>query len=130
MTYNGMAYVGINIDTRAIPDPEVFVEHIRAAFDEVLAIADPDARAVRGPALRDARDRARSAPARRGRRGEASAGEEGRAGRRRPRRRGPPTEEGPRRRRLTVASGGACWPVARRAVLALRRVRHRGVAVG
>ena len=48
MTYNGIAYVGINIDTRAIPDPEVFVECIRAAFDEVLAIADPDARAVLG----------------------------------------------------------------------------------
>ena len=48
MTYNGTAYIGINIDTRAIPDPEVFIECIRAAFDEVLAIADPDARAVVG----------------------------------------------------------------------------------
>ena len=28
MTYNGIAYVGINIDTRAIPDPDAFVEHI------------------------------------------------------------------------------------------------------
>jgi hypothetical protein len=48
MTYNGIAYVGINVDTRAIPDPGVFLECIRAAFDEVLAIADPDARAVLG----------------------------------------------------------------------------------
>jgi WS/DGAT/MGAT family acyltransferase len=48
MTYNGTAYVGINVDTRAIPDPGVFLECIRAAFDEVLAIADPDARAVLG----------------------------------------------------------------------------------
>jgi diacylglycerol O-acyltransferase len=48
MTYNGTAYVGINIDTRAIPDPAVFIECIRAAFDEVLAIADPQARAVVG----------------------------------------------------------------------------------
>jgi diacylglycerol O-acyltransferase / wax synthase len=48
MTYNGTAYIGINIDTRAIPDPEVFIECIRVAFDEVLAIADPDARAVLG----------------------------------------------------------------------------------
>jgi hypothetical protein len=48
MTYHGMAYVGINIDTRAIPDPEVFLECIRAAFDEVLAIADPQAHATVG----------------------------------------------------------------------------------
>ena len=48
MTYNGTAFIGLNIDTRAIPDPEAFVECIRAAFDEVLAIADPDARAVVG----------------------------------------------------------------------------------
>jgi WS/DGAT/MGAT family acyltransferase len=48
MTYNGMALVGLNIDTRAIPDPDVFVEHLRAAFDGVLAIADPAARATVG----------------------------------------------------------------------------------
>ncbi len=48
MTYNGTAYIGINVDTRAIPDPDVFIDCIRAAFDEVLAIADPDARAVVG----------------------------------------------------------------------------------
>ncbi len=48
MTYNGVAYIGINMDTRAIPDPEVFVEHIRVAFDEVLAIVDPQARATLG----------------------------------------------------------------------------------
>jgi WS/DGAT/MGAT family acyltransferase len=48
MTYNGIAVVGINIDTRAVPDPEVFVEHLRAGFDEVLAIADPEAHATVG----------------------------------------------------------------------------------
>jgi WS/DGAT/MGAT family acyltransferase len=48
MTYNGVAYIGINIDTRAIPDPEDFVEHIRAGFDQVLAIVDPSARATVG----------------------------------------------------------------------------------
>ena len=37
MTYNGTGYVGLNIDTRAIPDPDVFIEHIRAGFDDVLA---------------------------------------------------------------------------------------------
>lgn len=48
MTYNGVAYIGLNIDTRAIPDPEVFIEHIRAGFDEILAIADPTAHASVG----------------------------------------------------------------------------------
>jgi hypothetical protein len=48
MTYHGSAYVGVNIDTRAIPDPAVFLEHLRAAFDEVLAIADPTAHAELG----------------------------------------------------------------------------------
>jgi diacylglycerol O-acyltransferase / wax synthase len=48
MTYAGTAYVGLNIDTRAIPDPDSFIEHIRAGFDQVLAIADPDVRAVVG----------------------------------------------------------------------------------
>ena len=48
MTYNGTAYIGLNIDTRAIPDAEVFVEHIRSGFDQVLAIADPEARATVG----------------------------------------------------------------------------------
>ncbi|MCU0262579.1 MAG: WS/DGAT domain-containing protein [Candidatus Nanopelagicales bacterium] len=48
MTYHGTAYIGINIDTRAVPDPDAFVEFIRAAFDDVLAIADPDAHAVLG----------------------------------------------------------------------------------
>lgn len=36
LTYNGHAYVGLNIDVRAIPDPEVFAEHIAAGFQEVL----------------------------------------------------------------------------------------------
>ena len=48
MTYSGVAYVGVNIDTRSIPDADVFIEHLRAGFDEVLAIADPDAHAVVG----------------------------------------------------------------------------------
>ena len=68
MTYNGTGYVGLNIDTRAIPDPEVFVQHIRAGFDQVLATADPAARATvgvhsgRAPAAPAPRQRARSVP--------------------------------------------------------------------
>jgi WS/DGAT/MGAT family acyltransferase len=48
MTYHGTAYIGINVDTRAIPDPEVFIDHIRRAFDEMLATVDPEARCVVG----------------------------------------------------------------------------------
>lgn len=45
MTYNGVAHVGVNIDTRAVRDPDVFLDHLRAAFEQVIAIADPQARA-------------------------------------------------------------------------------------
>ncbi len=48
MTYNGTGFVGVNIDTRAIPDPDVFVEHLRRGFDAVLAISSPDAHATVG----------------------------------------------------------------------------------
>ncbi len=48
MTYDGTAFVGVNLDARAIPDPEAFVEHLRAGFDEVLAIADPTVHAMAG----------------------------------------------------------------------------------
>ena len=65
MTYNGTAYVGINIDTRAIPDPEAFVEDIRAAFDEVLAITDPQAHAVTGLHSGSGTAPAKKAPAKR-----------------------------------------------------------------
>lgn len=48
MTYNGVCYVGLNIDTRAVPDADDFVEHVRAAFDDILAIADPSLHATIG----------------------------------------------------------------------------------
>jgi diacylglycerol O-acyltransferase / wax synthase len=48
MTYNGTGFVGVNIDTRAIPDPDVFVEHLRAGFDAVLALSTPEAHATLG----------------------------------------------------------------------------------
>lgn len=38
MTYDGRAYVGVNIDARAVPDPGVFVDSLLAGFDEVLAL--------------------------------------------------------------------------------------------
>ena len=48
MTYSGTAFVGVNIDTRAIPDPDAFLEYLRAGFDQILALADPEAHAVIG----------------------------------------------------------------------------------
>ncbi len=53
MSYDGACCVGVNIDTAAIPDPEVLIECVREGFDEVLSLAgvhDP----VRLP-LRDGR---------------------------------------------------------------------------
>ena len=43
MTYNGIAFVGVNIDTRAIPDTDAFVKHLVAGFEEVLAVAGSEA---------------------------------------------------------------------------------------
>jgi hypothetical protein len=44
MTYNGIAFVGINIDTRAIPDTDTFIEHVVAGFEEILALAGTEAK--------------------------------------------------------------------------------------
>ncbi len=48
LTYDGTAFVGLNIDTRSVPDADAFVEHIRTGFDHVLAIGDPQVRASIG----------------------------------------------------------------------------------
>jgi WS/DGAT/MGAT family acyltransferase len=40
MSYRGICHVGINTDTGAIPDPEVFARCMREGFDEVLALVD------------------------------------------------------------------------------------------
>ena len=39
MSYCDTCYVGINIDTGAVPDPDVLMDCMRNGFDEVLAIA-------------------------------------------------------------------------------------------
>ena len=39
MSYCGTCYLGVNVDTGAVPDPEVLVECLRRGFDEVLTIA-------------------------------------------------------------------------------------------
>ena len=40
MSYRGTCHMGINTDTGAVPDPEVFARCMREGFDEVLALAD------------------------------------------------------------------------------------------
>ena len=39
MSYCGTCFVGINIDTGAVPDPDVLMGCLQSGFDEVLAIA-------------------------------------------------------------------------------------------
>ena len=38
MSYCGTCYVGLNIDTGAVPDPERLMDCMRQGFDEVLAV--------------------------------------------------------------------------------------------
>ena len=38
LSYCGTCFVGVNMDTGAIPDPDVFMDALRAGFDEVLAV--------------------------------------------------------------------------------------------
>ena len=39
MSYDGKAEIGVNIDTEAVPDPEVFMDSLKASFDQVIATA-------------------------------------------------------------------------------------------
>jgi diacylglycerol O-acyltransferase len=39
LSYDGTCYVGVTIDTAAVPDHEVFADCLREGFDEVLALA-------------------------------------------------------------------------------------------
>ncbi|MGB8021675.1 MAG: wax ester/triacylglycerol synthase domain-containing protein [Candidatus Nanopelagicales bacterium] len=48
LTYHGTMFVGLNIDTRAVPDPAVLAAHVVGGFDQVLAMGDPAARARAG----------------------------------------------------------------------------------
>jgi hypothetical protein len=38
LSYDGTCCVGVNMDTAAIPDGDVFMECLREGFDEVLAL--------------------------------------------------------------------------------------------
>ena len=39
MSYCGTCFVGVNIDTGAVPDPEVLMDCMRIGFDEILDTA-------------------------------------------------------------------------------------------
>jgi diacylglycerol O-acyltransferase / wax synthase len=51
MSYCGICYIGVNIDTGAIPDPDVLMDCMADGFDEVLAVAGGSGR-VAAPARR------------------------------------------------------------------------------
>jgi hypothetical protein len=38
MSYCGTCYVGVNIDTGAVPDPNVLMDCLQNGFDEILAV--------------------------------------------------------------------------------------------
>jgi WS/DGAT/MGAT family acyltransferase len=38
MSYDGMANIGINVDSGAVPDPDVFLDSVREGFAEVVAV--------------------------------------------------------------------------------------------
>jgi diacylglycerol O-acyltransferase len=46
MSYCDTCFVGVNIDTGAVPDPNVLMDCLRNGFDEVLAVAGGTGRAV------------------------------------------------------------------------------------
>jgi diacylglycerol O-acyltransferase / wax synthase len=46
MSYCDTCYVGVNIDTGAVPDPDVLMDCLRNGFDEVLAVGGGTGRAV------------------------------------------------------------------------------------
>jgi hypothetical protein len=39
VTYNGRCFVGVNTDTRAIPDNTCMIDSLRAGFDEIAELA-------------------------------------------------------------------------------------------
>ncbi len=45
VSYDGSCFVGVNIDTGAIPDGNVMLECLRESFDEIIALGASDARA-------------------------------------------------------------------------------------
>ena len=46
MSYSGTCCVGINIDTGAVPDPDVMMDCLQNGFDEVLTVGGGTAHAM------------------------------------------------------------------------------------
>ncbi len=46
MSYCGTCYVAVNVDTGAVPDPDVMMDCLREGFDEVLAVGGGTEHAV------------------------------------------------------------------------------------
>lgn len=62
MSYNGVAQVGVNIDTLAVPNPAELVDDLRAGLEEIATLARPaEAAAEKAPAKN--RRAAKKAPA-------------------------------------------------------------------
>jgi WS/DGAT/MGAT family acyltransferase len=47
MSYDGMANIGVNVDSGAVPDPDAFLTSLRDGFAEVVAVGHPAARRQR-----------------------------------------------------------------------------------
>jgi hypothetical protein len=41
MSYNGVAQVGVNVDTLAVPNPAELVDDLRAGLEEIIALGAP-----------------------------------------------------------------------------------------
>jgi len=55
-SYDGTACIGVNMDTAAIPDPDVFMACLRDGLDEIRAVgAPPPAEAKAAPRKSQAR---------------------------------------------------------------------------
>ena len=72
MSYNGVAQLGINVDTGAVPDPEVLVEALVRGLDDVLDVGREDATAP-GGAASGRKAPARKAPVRKASTGRTTA---------------------------------------------------------
>jgi diacylglycerol O-acyltransferase / wax synthase len=46
MSYCDTCFAGLNIDTGAVPDPDVLMDCLRTGFDEVISVGGGTGRAV------------------------------------------------------------------------------------
>ena len=63
LSYAGTCHIGINIDTAAVPDPDVLLACLQESLTEVTALGAPEPAAARPAAASDPTDRAGGAKA-------------------------------------------------------------------